>query len=103
MPGRQWPCLVPERSCKDYTCFGLEAPTCSEAVMCDENTLSVTKVTRKGWADCLLEASALLGYFELLATAIILAVYLTCTKGPTWFCNADTRKQYVATATEATE
>jgi len=100
-PGRTWPCLMPGLSCKDYVCFGIEAPACSDQVICDSDTVSVTKVRRKDLKDCLIEACSLLGYYEILATAVILATYMTFTKGPTWLCNADARKQYMATTTEA--
>jgi len=75
-PGRTSPRLVERRICTHYDCFGTGKPDCKPERLCLKPTVNVKLVTRLSWFSAFLAAASQTAYYEILATAILVGVYL---------------------------
>lgn len=81
-PGMTTACVLTGFTCDDYSCFGQEEVHCSDHTTCLTDTVNLNKATRPSWKECVVQAGSYLGYYEIVATFVILLGYLGC---PTFF------------------
>lgn len=100
-PDREWPCRVPSHSCKEYACFAQAAPKCAEEIVCSRATLNVQMVSRPSITDAMISSGGLLGYYEMLATGLVVMIYMTYSRGMGWCFDKSEVSSFTRIVTEA--
>jgi len=97
------PCHLVPFSCQDYVQWPNAERKCDDELVCGcaSGTVSVTILTYPSLMVCFSNAIAFVGYFEIVVTGLILAVYMTARSGPCWFRNKEAIEDLCKVALES--